>query len=305
MVGGRASGRGTGVFQALKGHRCPGLGGPPKAELRLGALGAARCPEAGSTYFDFACLLPGLLALESGQQFFQAGPAQLGTFETVPSSAGWACVPCSTATRPPRPAHARQRGKERTVAGKPLPPGLPHVPRRRSWHLAGQIPEHPLQHRRIAQMLGLRKTPQADGGTAGFPPHPLQLAGRTQRRHRLEGGIEQPKEKQTQIIRALQAPSLIRPTGMQSLLTPRLELVPKSRQQIPLPEICRRDFEFAHHAYRQPQTRTTYIQTGDNCYDAARVMPNTNGWWPGGTGRLPVLPGDTESATIGFPILSI
>jgi hypothetical protein len=63
------------------------------------------------------------------------------------------------------------------------------------------------------------------------------------------------------------------------------ERLPKSRQQIPLPEIFCADWPdvivaTAHAPSSQPNHSKVQLQTGDNCYDLAHPMPNTNGETP-------------------------
>jgi hypothetical protein len=80
--------------------------------------------------------------------------------------------------------------------------------------------------------------------------------------------------------------ALIRPGGMQISsvdLAPQSYL--KSREQIPLTEMLLSQLQFCLrvncHAATSPQTRTKYkLQTGDNCYNSLRTMPNTNGYEP-------------------------
>src|SRR5438552_869847 len=99
-----------------------------------------------------------------------------------------------------RPSHPRQRGKERTIARHPIVSAQAWIAIALTRQFGGHRLEYLGQQLRRNQMLSFREASQAHVATTDLPTHALQVAGRAQSSHRPNHWIEQPKQKQTQII---------------------------------------------------------------------------------------------------------
>ena len=190
------------------------------------------------------------------------------------------------------PTHAGQRGKERTVAGKPLLPGCARISGNRPLDLGGEFTKERFQGAGVHQVLGFREAAQADGLGANFTAHSGEITGGAQGLHRFEDRIEQPEKIDAQVVGVAQVAPGIGP-GRVKRLGPTVgqQVPPKSGQQIPLMEILIGQFpRVLNHNASGPEDGTTYkLQSYDECYGLPQQMPNT-------TGRQPAVSPTAQSA---------